>query len=63
MTINGKKFTQNSLSLLDYLKQCDLRITHIALELNGKIVPKDELATLVFKQGDVAEIVSFVGGG
>lgn len=63
MTINGEKFTQDSLPLLDYLKQRDLQITHIALELNGKIVPKDELATLVFKQGDVAEIVSFVGGG
>ncbi|KAA8708510.1 sulfur carrier protein ThiS [Helicobacter canis] len=63
MTINGEKFTQDSLPLLDYLKQRDLQITHIAIELNGKIVPKDELATLVFKQGDVVEIVSFVGGG
>lgn len=63
MTINGQIFTLDSLPLLTYLTEHKLTIETIAIELNGKIVPKDELATLVFKQGDVVEIVSFVGGG
>lgn len=63
MTINGQTFTLDSLPLQSYLGEHKLAIETIAIELNGKIVPKDELATLVFKQGDVVEIVSFVGGG
>lgn len=63
MTINGQIFTLDSLPLLTYLTEHKLAIETIAIELNGKIVPKDELATLVFKQGDIVEIVSFVGGG
>lgn len=63
MTINGQTFTLDSLPLQSYLREHKLAIETIAIELNGKIVPKDELASLVFKQGDVVEIVSFVGGG
>ncbi len=63
MTINGQKQNQSALSLVEYLKAHNLKPEYIAVELNGKIVPKEAFATLVFKQDDKVEIVSFVGGG
>ena len=34
-----------------------------AVELNEEILPKAEYAETVLKDGDVLEIVNFVGGG
>ncbi|EAH5982312.1 sulfur carrier protein ThiS [Campylobacter upsaliensis] len=63
MIINGEKLDLKELKLMDYVKQKGLRADLIALELNGKIVPKSEFENLILKKGDKAEIVSFVGGG
>lgn len=63
MVINGEKFNLEELKFMDYVKQKGLRVEFIALELNGKIVPKSEFENLILKKGDKAEIVSFVGGG
>ena len=35
----------------------------VAVECNGQIVPRAEFGTVVLKDGDELEIVSFVGGG
>ncbi|EPM8362110.1 sulfur carrier protein ThiS, partial [Campylobacter jejuni] len=51
------------LKFVDYVEKMGLRVGLIALELNGKIVPKSEFENLILKKGDKAEIVSFVGGG
>lgn len=63
MIINGEKFHQESLTLMEYAELKGLNLELIALELNGKIIPKDEFSTVVFKQNDKVEILSFVGGG
>lgn len=63
MIINGEKFYQESLTLMEYAELKGLNLELIALELNGKIIPKDEFSTVVFKQNDKVEILSFVGGG
>ncbi|EAH5199163.1 sulfur carrier protein ThiS [Campylobacter upsaliensis] len=63
MIINGEKLDLKELKLMDYVRQKGLRADLIALELNGKIVPKSEFENLILKKGDKAEIVSFVGGG
>ncbi|CAM3432978.1 sulfur carrier protein ThiS [Campylobacter upsaliensis] len=63
MIINGEKLDLKELKFADYVKQKGLRADLIALELNGKIVPKSEFENLILKKGDKAEIVSFVGGG
>ena len=63
MCINGENFTQDSLSLLEYAKLKGINLELIALELNGRIIPKDEFGKITFKQGDKVEILSFVGGG
>lgn len=61
--INGEKLNVSSLSLLDYLSQKAYRTDRIAVELNGEILPKSLYGDTVLKDGDKAEIVSFVGGG
>lgn len=63
MMINGEKLDLNELKFMDFIKEKGLRVELIALELNGKIVPKSEFETLILKANDKAEIVSFVGGG
>ncbi|MCI8769944.1 MAG: sulfur carrier protein ThiS [Lachnospiraceae bacterium] len=38
-------------------------VRQIAVEWNERIVPKEEYGTSVIHQGDVIEIVTFMGGG
>ena len=42
---------------------CWSRRQRIAVELNEEILPKANYAATVLKDGDVVEIVNFVGGG
>ncbi|MBK1972675.1 sulfur carrier protein ThiS [Campylobacter sp. TTU-622] len=63
MIINGQKFDLKELKFIDFLKEKNLKIEFIALELNGRIVSKSEFENLILKENDKAEIVSFVGGG
>lgn len=63
MIINGEKLDLKELKFVDYVEKMGLKAGLIALELNGKIVPKSEFENLILKKGDKAEIVSFVGGG
>ncbi|EAL53944.1 sulfur carrier protein ThiS [Campylobacter upsaliensis] len=63
MIINGEKLDLKELKFVDYVEKMGLKVGLIALELNGKIVPKSEFENLILKKGDKAEIVSFVGGG
>lgn len=63
MKINGENYELDELKFSEFLKQKGLKAEFIALELNGKIVPKGEFENLILKKGDRAEVVSFVGGG
>ena len=47
----------------EYLEQNGYVISQIAVELNEEILPKTEYVSTVLKDGDVMEIVSFMGGG
>ncbi|HKD99550.1 MAG TPA: sulfur carrier protein ThiS [Planctomycetota bacterium] len=35
----------------------------VAVERNGRIVPRSEHAAVVLREGDALEVVTFVGGG
>ena len=61
--INGEKIECDELKFSDYLKQKGLKAEFVALELNGKIVPRTEFENLILKKDDTAEVVHFVGGG
>ncbi|MCR8677905.1 sulfur carrier protein ThiS [Campylobacter sp. S4:11] len=63
MIINGQKLELKELRFMDYVKEKQLKIEFIALELNGEIIPRDKFENLVLKENDKVEIVTFVGGG
>ena len=63
-TVNGtKKGLPGVFSVKEYLEQNGYVISQIAVELNEEILPKTEYVSTVLKDGDVMEIVSFMGGG
>ena len=64
LRVNGtKKELQGVFSVKEYLEQNGYVISQIAVELNEEILPKTEYVSTVLKDGDVMEIVSFMGGG
>ena len=61
--INGVLFDIPDITLAEYLKSTTYNPRLVAVELNGNIVPKAKYDETVLHDGDVVEIVSFVGGG
>lgn len=62
--INGHSIElKSSITIAEYLAQNDYKADRIAVELNEAILPKDSYASTILKDGDVLEIVNFVGGG
>ncbi len=63
VTINGSKLDIAGRTLLWYLSGANYGLEQIAVERNGKIIPKSQYAEAILADGDVVEIVRFVGGG
>jgi thiamine biosynthesis protein ThiS len=61
--INGEPQTIEPMSLLELLGILDINPARVAVERNRDIVPKREYETTLLTDGDVIEIVQFVGGG
>lgn len=61
--INGKDEAVSGMILKDYLVKNNYPPEGIAVECNEEIMPKSQYDTYALKDGDVVEIVSFVGGG
>ena len=61
--INGVDIDKAELSLMQYLEENSIQPQRIAVELNEEILPKSEYSATILKDGDVVEIVNFVGGG
>ncbi|MCF7908099.1 MAG: sulfur carrier protein ThiS [Candidatus Omnitrophica bacterium] len=64
ITINGKKeIIDNPKSLLELIGEKKLNKEKMVVELNLKIIPRDNLKSTQIQEGDSIEFVSFVGGG
>jgi len=62
--INGNFSTINeNLSLLIFLKQLEIPLKKVAIELNQEIIDKKKLNKIKLKKNDNIEIVHFIGGG
>ncbi|MBU5228032.1 sulfur carrier protein ThiS [Clostridium senegalense] len=61
--VNGKEKNYESFSVSEMIKDLDLNADKIVVELNLKILPKEEYDKTVLKEDDKIEIVAFVGGG
>lgn len=64
ITVNGKELNpEQPVTVAEYLENNQYQVNRIAVELNYKILPKSAYASTTLKDGDIMEIVSFVGGG
>lgn len=61
--INGNTRAGDFSTVASLLEKNELDPKLVVVELNGKILPKDEYQTLQLKEGDAVEIVQFVAGG
>ena len=61
--INGTKEAAEGKSISEYLSERNYQPAYVAVECNEEIVPKAEYEKRILKDGDVVEVVSFVGGG
>ena len=62
--INGKIFyLKPKMTLKDVIIKYKIPLKKVAIELNKKIVNKQELGKIKIKKFDKIEIVHFIGGG
>jgi len=61
--INGCEQAANGKTVVDIINEMNIDIRTIAVELNEEIVSKADYDSTTLKDGDVLEVVSFVGGG
>jgi thiamine biosynthesis protein ThiS len=50
-------------TLMALVESMSLQPGRVAVELNGRVVPRSEYHRVVLCDGDVVEVVHFVGGG
>lgn len=64
IVLNGKDYhLGGGCSLLTLLLQLGLNQEHVAVELNGEIVSRQQWESRQVKENDAIEVVHFVGGG
>ena len=64
LKINGEeREVVDGLSLTALLESLQIRPGRVVVERNRDIVPRDSFGRAMLAEGDVLEIVQFVGGG
>ena len=63
ITLNGDPRRTTATTIAELVRELDLAPEKVAVECNGAIVPRSTLAEAPLAEGDVLEIVHFVGGG
>ena len=64
ITVNGENRTlEHPVSVTDYLQACYYIPVQVVVELNEEIIKRENYDTTVLKDGDVVEILHFMGGG
>lgn len=61
--VNGSPADAAGRTLLQLLEQIGAETARVAVERNGEIVPRAQYGEVVLCDGDVLEVVRFVGGG
>ena len=62
--VNGKiKFIPENYKMLDLVKNLNIPLKKVAIELNQEIIDKNKLNKIRLKRNDKIEIVHFIGGG
>lgn len=61
--VNGELMDIAGKTISEYLATTNYDLKRIAVERNGEIVFKSRYVQTVLADGDIVEVVSFVGGG
>lgn len=63
LTVNGETRRTTAATVADLVRELGLVPEKVAVERNGTIAPRSMLEAVALADGDVLEIVHFVGGG
>jgi thiazole synthase len=63
LTVNGESRRTCASTVADLVRELGLVPEKVAVERNGEIAPRSQLGDIAVCEGDVLEIVHFVGGG
>jgi thiamine biosynthesis protein ThiS len=63
LKINGEDHQTAKQTLAGLLEEVKIQRERVAVEVNLKIIKKADYANFRLNEGDVIEIVNFVGGG
>lgn len=63
LTVNGDTRRTEASTIAQLVRELDLAPEKVAVEHNGEIAPRSSLEQVALGEGDVLEIVHFVGGG
>ena len=64
MKVNGKSLALTGMmTLSEFLMKTGYEIPKIAVERNGKVIPKREYEKVELHDDDTLEIIAFMGGG
>ncbi len=62
ITVNGESRTlEKPVTVTEYLEACNYVPVQVVVELNEEIIKRDTYDTTVLKDGDVVEILQFMG--
>ncbi len=61
--INGEEREVSGMSLAEWLASEGYREGSVAVEYNGEILERDAYPGKIIHEGDVIEVVCFMGGG
>ena len=62
--VNGKvKYISDKYKMSDLVKNLNIPIKKVAIELNQEIIDKKNIRKINLKKNDKIEIVHFIGGG
>ena len=50
-------------TLVSFIRNMDLNPDTVVAECDGKIIKRDEYDTMVLSEGNILELIRFVGGG
>lgn len=63
VTINGKPEEFQGGTVLDLLKAKNIEPQMVAVEVNDKVLERDDLVTTHLNEGDQVEFLFYMGGG
>lgn len=61
--VNGKDENVNGKTLNEFLQLANYDSRTIAVEINEEIISKSDYDKTILNDGDIVEIISFMGGG